>query len=86
GVSPYVHDQYASHKDVLKEYGIKLIQRPEDKKPYDGVVVAVRHKAYTGFSLEYLKGLCNSNPLLIDVKGLYKKEAALSAGLNYWRL
>ncbi|MEK7332592.1 MAG: nucleotide sugar dehydrogenase [Nitrospirota bacterium] len=86
GVSPYVHDQYASHKDVLKEYGIKLIHKPEDKKPYDGVVVAVRHKAYAGYSLKYLKGLCNSNPLLIDVKGLYKKEAALSAGLNYWRL
>lgn len=86
GVSPYVHDPYAGPDDVLKEYGIKLIEKPEGERPYDGVVVAVRHKAYADFSLEKLRGLCNKNPLLIDVKGLYKKEAALSAGLNYWRL
>ena len=31
GSFSYVHDQYASHKDVLKEYGIKLIHKPENK-------------------------------------------------------
>ncbi|MBI5205636.1 MAG: nucleotide sugar dehydrogenase [Nitrospirae bacterium] len=86
GVSPYVHDPHAYPADVLKEYGIKLIKKPEAERPYDGVVIAVRHKAYAGYSLKKLRGLCNNNPLLIDVKGLYKKEAALSAGLNYWRL
>jgi hypothetical protein len=36
--------------------------------------------------MEYLKGLCNGNASLIDVKGLYGKDKALKAGFNYWRL
>ncbi len=86
GVEPFIHDPHASNDEVLKEYGIKLIQMPEDESPFDGVIVAVRHRAYTDYPIEYLKGLCNGNSFLIDIKGIYKKDEALSAGLNYWRL
>jgi len=86
GIEPYVHDQYADHNDVLKEYGIKLLEVPEDKQDFDGVIAAVKHKAYEDYSMKYLKSLCNSNAFLIDVKGMYKKDEALNAGVNYWRL
>ncbi|MEK7865010.1 MAG: nucleotide sugar dehydrogenase [Nitrospirota bacterium] len=86
GVEPYVHDPHASLKDVSAEYGIKLMQTPEEKRPFDGIIVAVKHKEYADYSMEYLKGLCNSNASLIDVKGIYGKDEALKAGLNYWRL
>ena len=68
------------------EYGIKLMQTPEEKRPFDGIIVTVKHREYTNYSIEYLKGLCSSNASLIDVKGIYRKDEALKAGLNYWRL
>ena len=86
GVEPHVHDPHASHKDVSAEYGIKLMQTPEEKRPFDGIIIAVKHREYADYSMEYLKGLCNSNASLIDVKGIYGKDEALKAGLNYWRL
>ncbi len=86
GVEPYVHDPHASPEDVSAEYGIKLMQTPEEKRPFDGIIIAVKHRAYADYSMEYLKGLCNSNASLIDVKGIYRKDEALKAGLNYWRL
>ena len=86
GVEPHVHDPHASHKDVSAEYGIKLMQTPEEKCPFDGIIIAVKHREYANYSMEYLKGLCNSNASLIDVRGIYRKDEALEAGLNYWRL
>lgn len=86
GVEPHVHDPNASNEDVTAEYGIKLMQTPEEKHPFDGIIVAVKHREYTNYSIEYLKGLCNSNASLIDVKGIYRKDEALKAGINYWRL
>ena len=86
GVEPYVHDPYASPEDVSAGYGIKLMQTPEEKRPFDGIIIAVKHREYADYSMEYLKCLCNSNASLIDVKGIYRKDEALKAGLNYWRL
>ena len=86
GVEPQVHDPHASPDDVSAEYGVKLMQTPEDESPYDGIIIAVKHREYADYSMEYLKGLCNSDASLIDVKGLYGKDDALKAGLNYWRL
>lgn len=86
GVEPHVHDPHASHDDVSAEYGIKLMQTPEEKRPFDGIIIAVKHRVYADYSMEYLKGLCNSNASIIDVKGIYRKDEALEAGLNYWRL
>ncbi|MDO8747236.1 MAG: nucleotide sugar dehydrogenase [Thermodesulfovibrionales bacterium] len=86
GVEPHVHDPHASHKDVSAEYGIKLMQTSEYESPYDGIIIAVKHREYADYSMEYLKGLCNSNASIIDVKGIYRKNEALKAGLNYWRL
>ena len=68
------------------EYGVKLMQTPEEKCPFDGIIAAVKHKEYAGYSMEYLKSLCNSNASIIDVKGIYRKDEALKAGLSYWRL
>jgi UDP-N-acetyl-D-galactosamine dehydrogenase len=86
GVEPHVYDPNASNENVSAEYGIKLMQTPEEKRPFDGIIVTVKHREYTNYSIEYLKGLCSSNASLIDVKGIYRKDEALKAGLNYWRL
>ncbi len=86
GVNVYVHDPYADKEEVFKEYRISLIEKPDKHKPYDGIIIAVKHKAYYKLSPRKMKNFCNGNPVLIDVKALYKKEDAVKAGFNYWSL
>jgi len=86
GVEVFVHDPYANKEETYKTYGLTLLENPEEKKPYDGVVLAVTHKAYRNFTLEYLKGLCNGRPVLMDVKAFFDKSKAIKKGFHYWRL
>ncbi len=86
GVDVFVHDPHADKEDVLREYGLSLIPKPESKKPFDGIILAVRHNEYRRYTLSYLKKLCNGDPVLIDVKALFKRENAIKAGFHYWRL
>lgn len=86
GVTVFVHDPYADREDVYKEYKLSLVQKPEDKKPFDGIILAVRHKAYCNLTLGYLRRLCNGNPVLMDIKAFFDKDQAEKAGFHYWRL
>ncbi|MBI4837665.1 MAG: nucleotide sugar dehydrogenase [Nitrospirae bacterium] len=86
GVKVFIHDPHAIKEEVLEEYGLSLIDRPESKKPFDGIILAVRHNEYCNHTLGYFKKLCNSKSVLIDIKSVFKKEMAVKAGFNYWRL
>lgn len=86
GVDVFVHDPRADKEEVSRAYGLSLIQKPDSKKPFDGIILAVTHNEYQKYTLGYLKKLCNGNPVLIDVKALYKTEQAIKAGFHYWRL
>ena len=53
GIEVYVYDPYAYPEEVKEEYGIELIDDINERKPYDAVVVAVKHKQFIEeFSLE----------------------------------
>jgi UDP-N-acetyl-D-galactosamine dehydrogenase len=86
GVNVYIHDPHVDKKEALKTYGISILQRPESKKPFDGIIMAVKHSTYRRLTLSSLKKLCNSKPVLIDVKAFYDKQSAIKAGFHYWRL
>lgn len=86
GVKVYIHDPHADREEVIREYRLSLLQGPEDKKPFDGIILAVGHKAYRRLTPSYLKTLCNGNPVLIDVKSFFDKTKAIKAGFHYWRL
>lgn len=86
GVDVFVHDPHADREEVFKTFGLSLIQKPESRKPFDGIILAVKHNEYRKYTLGYLKKLCNGNPVLIDVKVLFKREPAIKAGFHYWRL
>jgi|Deesub1362A_J573_1020465.scaffolds.fasta_scaffold00173_31 UDP-N-acetyl-D-galactosamine dehydrogenase len=86
GIEVFIHDPYAEKREIEREYRISLLEEIDDKRPYDGIILAVAHRAYRNLSLRYLRGLCNGNPVLIDVKAFFKKEQAIRAGFNYWRL
>jgi len=89
GIEVYVYDPHAYPEEVKKEYGIELVEDIDKYKPYDAVVVAVKHKQFIeSFSLEKYKKLMENGdrPVLIDIKGMYNREKAISEGFLYWRL
>jgi len=86
GVEVFIHDPYADKREIERKYCIPLIEGIDDERPYDGIILAVAHRAYQGLSLKYLKSLCSGNPVLIDVKALFKKGYAIKMGFNYWSL
>jgi len=86
GVKAFIHDPYADRKEVERIYRISLIDDLDDRSPYDGIILAVTHRSYTRIKLGYLRSLCNGKPVLIDVKSFFRREQALKAGFNYWRL
>lgn len=86
GVDVFIYDPHADKEEVFKTYRLSLIQKPESKKPFDGIVLAVKHKEYCKYTLENLKKLCNGNPVLTDIKAFFNREQAVKAGFNYWRL
>jgi len=87
GINVYVYDPYAYPEEVKHEYGIELLEDINSQKPYDAVIVAVRHNVFMQEKdLSFYKNLMNSNPVLIDIKGIYDKEKAIKNGFLYWRL
>ncbi|MDD5473251.1 MAG: nucleotide sugar dehydrogenase, partial [Candidatus Methanoperedens sp.] len=85
-VNTIVYDPYAIKEEVLKEYGIELSDKFEDLRPFDSIVVAVKHRDFVNLDIKYLKSLCSNPCVLTDVKGIYNKEEVLKTGFNYWRL
>lgn len=90
GVIPTVVDPWASERDALIEYGVKLA-KIEDAYNADCVIVAVAHDLFKDMSLTgverlFNRDLLNEQKVLIDVKGLYSVKALKASGLNYWRL
>lgn len=85
GVKVQVHDPMAEQGEAEAEYGINL--RPlEQLAPAAAVVLAVSHDQFKSLTPERLRQLCTGNPVLIDVKGMFPRQAYEAAGFRIWRL
>ncbi len=84
GVVPYVYDPHAIPEEVLKEYGVELLNSVDEKAPYDAVIVAVKHDEFKGLTSDFFKAISVSKPIIIDVKGIYDRGTFREAVL--WRL
>ena len=89
GIEPIVVDPWASERDAMHEYGVKLTKL-EDVKDADCVIVAVAHNEFRALSLADIRRLFRNGPddekVLIDVKGLYNIEELKASGMQWWRL
>lgn len=81
GVSIDVVDPYASAAEVEHEYGFPLVSGPGGR--YDAVIVAVAHKPYLELDEEYFLSITTDNPVLVDLKGIYRKKVKK---MIYWSL
>ncbi len=76
-----VSDPYADPEEVQHEYGIQMKQQVDHD--YDAVVVAVAHRDFRKLDVNFFKTFMKQDPVLIDLKGLYKNPGN---GMTYWRL
>ena len=89
GIEPVVVDPWASERDAMHEYGVKLTPI-EEVGDADCVIVAVAHNEFRALSLadikKMFKAVPDSEKVLIDVKGLYRIEDLKASGMQWWRL
>ena len=88
GVHVHVHDPYAHKDEVKAELDISLIETVGEQKPYDAIILAVKHLPYVQeLGLEKIRDLSRGDkPVLVDVKAFYSQGEAVRQGFAYWRL
>lgn len=88
-INPIVIDPWASERDAMREYGVKLASM-DDARNADCIIVAVAHNEFKKLSLDDLKKLYKAGPddkkVLLDVKGIYKVDDLKASGMRWWRL
>ena len=89
GIDPLVVDPWASEKDAMFEYGVRLTKL-EDVNEVDCVIVAVAHDRFKEIPLDEINKLYKDVPddekVLIDVKGIYPVGVLKKTKLKWWRL
>jgi UDPglucose 6-dehydrogenase/UDP-N-acetyl-D-galactosamine dehydrogenase len=70
--------------EVIKRFGAKPL--PNLDKKMDAVIIAVAHRQFREMSLEQIRGLMNSKPVLVDVRGMVDRDAAEKLGMFYRKL
>ena len=88
GMNVMAFDPEADPAEVRHEYGIGLLPSIAEGAPYAAVILAVKHRALVAeYTLNKLKTLGNgSAPVLIDVKGFFRKSDMEAAGFEYFQL
>jgi UDP-N-acetyl-D-glucosamine/UDP-N-acetyl-D-galactosamine dehydrogenase len=86
GANVVVVDPWANQLELQKIYDISLGEINVNKK-VDSLIVAVGHKEFRSKSAEELRSFCKgSNPVLADVKSIYKREDLIRQGFSVFRL
>lgn len=88
GVQVYNYDPYADKKECKDHLGIDLLHDIGAFAPYDGIILAVKHDEFIKeLSIRSLRALlCDNEPVLIDVKGIFDKEEIENNNIIYWSL
>ena len=74
-------DPHADSDSLKKEYGFGLVTKMAND--YDAVVIAVNHESYSNFDEAYFKSITSENPVIVDIKGIYRNKIN---NLTYWSL
>ncbi|MDH6250687.1 UDP-N-acetyl-D-galactosamine dehydrogenase [Chryseobacterium sp. H1D6B] len=65
GINVDIYDPWASKEEVKHEYGVEILNRLEENKKYDSIIIAVAHKEFIKMDLNDLK---NENTVIFDTK------------------
>lgn len=76
----YGHDPFLSENDIMN-FGIKIYN--DSVVGIDCVIVAVAHDQFKRITLDQMKKFMAKNPILIDVRGMFKRSEAEDKGFYY---
>ena len=81
----YGYDPYLPKANNRKEFNIKFIDSLEHLEgiTFDAVIIIVAHKAFKQLKLSDLARIQNTNPILVDVRGMYNGLEAKQEGFIY---
>jgi UDP-N-acetyl-D-galactosamine dehydrogenase len=86
GANVVVVDPWANQSELKEIYDISLGEINENKK-VDSLIVAVGHNEFRSKSAQELRSFCKgSNPVLADIKSIYKREDLIRQGFSVFRL
>ena len=68
-----IYDPWAESEEVMDEYGLSLIDEPEDGK-YDAIIAAVAHEQFREWGTDKLKALGKDNCVIFDLKYIFDKN------------
>ncbi len=84
GVDVYGYDPLLD--EIEKEFPLNVVKNLSGIKNLDAVVVAVYHDQFKKITLNELKKVMNTRPILIDVRQAYDRSRAERAGFYYQTL
>jgi len=79
GVSVYGYDPLLSEDEVRID-GLEFLSDPEEhelKGRFDAVILAVPHDEFRTMGPVAMLGLMGENPVLVDVKGVFRDEVSI---------
>ena len=86
GVNVVVVDPWADQFELKQTYDISLGEISSNKQ-VDSLIVAVGHDEFRSKSAKELRSFCKgSNPVLADIKSIYKREDLIRQGFSVFRL
>lgn len=84
-INVFLNDSMAEPENVKKEFNLDLVNL-KNIKNMDCIILAVQHNDYANLSVDFLRSLCNENPVFIDVKSIMNKSELEEKGFTYWSL
>lgn len=86
GITPVIADPVADQAEAYREYGIEFLQI-ESITDMDAVIVAVAHDDFAALTQDDIGKLYRDDSrVLLDIKGMFKRNEYEAAGYRYWRL
>ena len=86
GINVVIDDPWADPKELKNFHNIS-IESINSKNQVDALIVAVGHDEYRLKSAKELRSYCKGpNPVIADVKSIYKKEDLTDQGFSFFRL
>ena len=88
GISPVVYDPEADADEAKRLYGVEFSGK-EALHDLDAVLVAVKHSAFESLSKEDISSFFakeRETKILVDLKGMFRKEDFKAPAFSYWRL
>ncbi len=83
GIHVFGNDPLLSDDIIRKNFAVD----PGELKPtYDVILFKNNHARYAQYDLAFLKNLCASKPILVDLAQRFDKNDAERAGFTYWSL